>query len=318
MVDLTTLEGSDTPGKVRSLAAKARRPDPEYPGHPMRWPRSASTRTWPASPPPNWSAPASASPRSPPPSRPVDPPSRSSSPTPDWRSTPARPRSTWSSTGAPSWPATTARCSTRSWPSKRPAAPTRLKVILETGELATYDNVRRASWLAMLAGGDFIKTSTGKISPAATLPVIHVMLQAVHDWHALDRRAPRGQAGRRDPEHQGRTALPGRGPRGGRTGMAGSIPLPIRRFFAAQRSADAAAQPARRPLLRPQLCDGGLAWASRTPTEQRIRTHPAPGRSSIGSTHRPRSPRPSGGSKTATRCSSAANSSTARATTSRR
>jgi deoxyribose-phosphate aldolase len=58
-----------------------------------------------------------------------------------------------------------------------------LKVILETGELVTYDNVRRASWLAMLAGGDFIKTSTGKVSPAATLPVTHVMLQAVHDWH---------------------------------------------------------------------------------------------------------------------------------------
>jgi deoxyribose-phosphate aldolase len=57
-----------------------------------------------------------------------------------------------------------------------------LKVILETGELATYDNVRRASWLALLAGGDFIKTSTGKISPAATLPVTHVMLQAVRDW----------------------------------------------------------------------------------------------------------------------------------------
>ena len=48
----------------------------------------------------------------------------------------------------------------------------------------TYDNVRRASWLALLAGGDFIKTSTGKISPAATLPVTHVMLQAVKDWKA--------------------------------------------------------------------------------------------------------------------------------------
>jgi deoxyribose-phosphate aldolase len=58
----------------------------------------------------------------------------------------------------------------------------RLKVILETGELATYDSVRRASWLALLAGGDFIKTSTGKVSPAATLPVTHVMLQAVKDW----------------------------------------------------------------------------------------------------------------------------------------
>lgn len=58
----------------------------------------------------------------------------------------------------------------------------RLKVILETGELATYDNVRRAAWLALLAGGDFIKTSTGKVSPAASLPVTHVMLQAVRDW----------------------------------------------------------------------------------------------------------------------------------------
>lgn len=57
-----------------------------------------------------------------------------------------------------------------------------LKVILETGELATYDNVRRASFLAMLAGADFIKTSTGKISPAATLPVVLLMLEAVRDW----------------------------------------------------------------------------------------------------------------------------------------
>jgi deoxyribose-phosphate aldolase len=57
-----------------------------------------------------------------------------------------------------------------------------LKVILETGELATYDNVRRASWLAMLAGAHFIKTSTGKVQPAATLPVCLVMLQAVRDF----------------------------------------------------------------------------------------------------------------------------------------
>jgi deoxyribose-phosphate aldolase len=58
-----------------------------------------------------------------------------------------------------------------------------LKVILETGELAGYDDVRRASWLALLAGADVIKTSTGKISPAATLPVVQLMLQAVRDWH---------------------------------------------------------------------------------------------------------------------------------------
>jgi deoxyribose-phosphate aldolase len=63
-----------------------------------------------------------------------------------------------------------------------------LKVILETGELQTYDNVRRASWLAMLAGADFIKTSTGKIAPAATLPVTLVMLQAVRDFRTATGR----------------------------------------------------------------------------------------------------------------------------------
>lgn len=57
-----------------------------------------------------------------------------------------------------------------------------LKVILETGELGTLDRVRRASWLAMHAGADFIKTSTGKIQPAATLPVTLVMLQAIRDY----------------------------------------------------------------------------------------------------------------------------------------
>ncbi|HEY1640220.1 MAG TPA: deoxyribose-phosphate aldolase [Streptosporangiaceae bacterium] len=60
--------------------------------------------------------------------------------------------------------------------------PAHLKVILETGELATLDNVARASWLAMLAGADFIKTSTGKVSPASTLPVAQVMLSAVRDF----------------------------------------------------------------------------------------------------------------------------------------
>ena len=60
-----------------------------------------------------------------------------------------------------------------------------LKVIFETGELQTYDNVRRASWLAMMAGAHFIKTSTGKIQPAATLPVTLVMLEAVRDYRAM-------------------------------------------------------------------------------------------------------------------------------------
>lgn len=58
-----------------------------------------------------------------------------------------------------------------------------LKVILETGELGTLDEVRRASMLAMAAGADFIKTSTGKVQPAATLPVTLVMLEAIRDFH---------------------------------------------------------------------------------------------------------------------------------------
>ena len=61
-----------------------------------------------------------------------------------------------------------------------------LKVILETGELKTYDNVRRASWVAMLAGADFIKTSTGKVPSAATLPVTMLMLQAVRDFQRFN------------------------------------------------------------------------------------------------------------------------------------
>jgi deoxyribose-phosphate aldolase len=59
-----------------------------------------------------------------------------------------------------------------------------LKVILETGELGTYDNVRRAALLAMAAGAGFVKTSTGKISPAATLPVTLCMMEAVRDVYA--------------------------------------------------------------------------------------------------------------------------------------
>jgi deoxyribose-phosphate aldolase len=58
-----------------------------------------------------------------------------------------------------------------------------LKVILETGELGSYDSVRRASILAMAAGADFIKTSTGKVQPAATLPVSLVMMEAIRDFH---------------------------------------------------------------------------------------------------------------------------------------
>ncbi|WP_184570812.1 2-deoxyribose-5-phosphate aldolase [Streptomyces zagrosensis] len=65
-----------------------------------------------------------------------------------------------------------------------PGGAAHLKVIFETGELQTYDNVRRASWLAMLAGADFIKTSTGKVAVNATPPVTLLMLEAVRDFHA--------------------------------------------------------------------------------------------------------------------------------------
>lgn len=58
-----------------------------------------------------------------------------------------------------------------------------LKVILETGELSTYENIRLASDIAMQAGADFIKTSTGKVQPAATLPVTLVMLEAIRDYY---------------------------------------------------------------------------------------------------------------------------------------
>lgn len=65
---------------------------------------------------------------------------------------------------------------------KAACAGAHLKVILETGELVTYDNVKRASWIAMLAGADFIKTSTGKVGVNATLPVALVMLEAARDF----------------------------------------------------------------------------------------------------------------------------------------
>src|SRR6516164_6341381 len=64
-----------------------------------------------------------------------------------------------------------------------------LKVILETGELGSYDAVRRASWIAMEAGADFIKTSTGKVAPAATFPVALEMLLAARDFEEMTRRA---------------------------------------------------------------------------------------------------------------------------------
>jgi deoxyribose-phosphate aldolase len=79
---------------------------------------------------------------------------------------------------------------------KEACGPCRLKVILETGELETYDNVRLASWLAMRAGANFIKTSTGKAALNATLPVTLVMLEAIRDyWYETGRMVGMKPAG---------------------------------------------------------------------------------------------------------------------------
>ncbi|RIQ20330.1 deoxyribose-phosphate aldolase [Jiangella rhizosphaerae] len=182
MIDLTTLEGQDTPGKVRALCAKALRPDPSD----RTVPRVAAVCVY-----PDLVATAKEA---------LGPDS------------PVKVASV--ATGFPSGRTSLAvkEADTREAVAagadevdmvidrgaflagrygevfdeivavKQAAGDAHLKVILETGELATYDNVRRASWLAMLAGGDFIKTSTGKVSPAATLPVTLVMLEAVRDF----------------------------------------------------------------------------------------------------------------------------------------
>jgi deoxyribose-phosphate aldolase len=79
---------------------------------------------------------------------------------------------------------------------KEACGPAHLKVILETGELANYDQVRKASLIAMFAGGDFIKTSTGKVGVNATLPVTLVMLEAIRDfYHVTGKRIGMKPAG---------------------------------------------------------------------------------------------------------------------------
>ncbi|WP_112264881.1 deoxyribose-phosphate aldolase [Lentzea terrae] len=181
MVDLTTLEGADTHGKVRSLAAKAKRPDPERPDVP----RVAAVCVYPDMVKTaadelkgtgiNIASVATAFP--------------SGRSTMDIKLADTRFAVEQGATEVDMVIDRGAFLSGRYGQVfeeivkiKEACGDAHLKVILETGELVTYDNVRRASWLALLAGGDFIKTSTGKVQPAATLPVTHVMLQAVRDW----------------------------------------------------------------------------------------------------------------------------------------
>ncbi len=181
MVDLTTLEGADTPGKVRALSAKALRPDPADPSCPA----VAAVCVYPAMVP--VAAPvlagsgvhlASVATAFPSGQAPLDVKLA------DTRDAVAA--------GADEIDMVISRGSFLAGryqavfdeivAVKEAAGPAHLKVILETGELGPYDNVRRASWLAMLAGADFIKTSTGKVPVAATLPVTLVMLEAVRDF----------------------------------------------------------------------------------------------------------------------------------------
>ena len=139
-----------------------------------------------------------------------------------------------------------------------------LKVIMETGELVTYDNVRRASYLSMLAGADFIKTSTGKIQPAATLPVTLIMLEAVRDWRDLTGSQVGRQAGRRHQDHQGRHQVPRHGQRDRRRRLALARVVPLRGLEPAQRPPPAAPEAHHGCLLRRRLRDDRLTTAPHT------------------------------------------------------
>ncbi len=181
MIDLTTLEGADTAGKIGALAAKAREPDPERPDTPpvaalCVYPDLAATAAEALT----GSGVGVASVAT------AFPSGRSSS-----RVKLAEVELAVSA-GADEVDMVIDRGAFLAGrygqvhdeirEVKAACGRAHLKVILETGELATYDNVRRACWLALLAGADFVKTSTGKVSPAATLPVTHLMLGAVRDW----------------------------------------------------------------------------------------------------------------------------------------
>jgi deoxyribose-phosphate aldolase len=191
MVDLTTLEGQDTPGKVRALASKAMRPDPADPTCPAVaavcvYPDMVSTaKETLGSSGVHVAAVATAFPSG-----------RAAldiklADTRDAVGAGADEIDMVIDRGAflagryqqvyDEIVAVKAACA-REGGAPGNGKSAHLKVIFETGELQTYDNVRRASWLAMLAGADFIKTSTGKVQPAATLPVTLIMLEAVRDF----------------------------------------------------------------------------------------------------------------------------------------
>jgi len=187
MMDLTTLEGADTPGKVRGLCAKARRPDPRD----AAVPPVAAVCVYPdlvalARGELDGSGVAVASVAT------AFPSGRASlavklADVADAVAAGAGEVDMVIDRGA-FLAGRYGQVSDEIRAVREACGPARLKVILETGELATLDNVARASWLAMLSGADFIKTSTGKVSPAATPPVALVMLGAVADFAAATGR----------------------------------------------------------------------------------------------------------------------------------
>ncbi len=180
MVDLTTLEGADTPGKVRALSAKALKPDPTDPSCPSAaavcvYPDMVTTVREVVGDQLHVAAVATAFPSG-----------RAAldiklADTQDAVEAGADEVDMVIDRGA-FLAGNLDKVHDEIVAVKEAAGTAHLKVILETGELQTYDNVRRASWLAMEAGADFIKTSTGKIQPAATLPVTLLMLEAVRDY----------------------------------------------------------------------------------------------------------------------------------------
>jgi len=186
MVDLTTLEGSDTPGKVRALAAKAVHPDPADPSCPS----AAAVCVYPDMVPSAKQALGSSG---------VKVASVATAFPSGRAALDVKLADTRDAVeaGADEIDMVIDRgaflsgrylhvhdeiVAVREACARPDGSSAHLKVIFETGELQTYDNVRRASWLAMLAGAHFIKTSTGKVQPAATLPVTMIMLEAVRDF----------------------------------------------------------------------------------------------------------------------------------------
>jgi deoxyribose-phosphate aldolase len=188
MMDLTTLEGKDTPGKVRALAGKARRPDPTDPSIPS----VAALCVYPNLVPTAVEAlrgsgvkVAAVATYFPSGQAPLEVKLRDVRQAIEMGADEIDMVIDRGAFLAGEY----ARVYDEIVAVKEACGETHLKVILETGELETYDNVRRASVLAMAAGADFIKTSTGKVQPSATLPVTLVMLEAIRDFHRQTGRA---------------------------------------------------------------------------------------------------------------------------------